>query len=89
MLAGRLRGPSWLPRARRRECGHPRALTRQLYALSWWQALPVLLARQWKLTLRDAALVRGRIIQVRAALAACARSACLRLAAASNPAWTT
>ena len=54
-----------------RESGHPRALTRKLYALTWFQALRVLLSRQWLLTLRDSALVRGRIIQVPAPCARC------------------
>ena len=51
-----------------REDGHPGALTKQAYALTWWQAVGVLLDRQWKLTIRDSALVRGRIIQARACL---------------------
>ncbi|KAK9907686.1 hypothetical protein WJX75_008105 [Coccomyxa subellipsoidea] len=48
----------------RPEDGHPAALTRKAFALTWWQAVGVLLDRQWKLTVRDGALVRGRIIQV-------------------------
>lgn len=48
-----------------REDGHTAALTKKAFALTWWQAVGVLLDRQWKLTVRDGALVRGRIIQVR------------------------
>ncbi|BDA47962.1 ABC transporter G family member 36 [Coccomyxa sp. Obi] len=48
----------------RPEDGHPSALPKKAFALTWWQAVGVLLNRQWKLTVRDSALVRGRIIQV-------------------------
>ena len=48
-----------------RKQAHPLALSRAPYALTWSQAFRVLLKRQWKLTVRDSALVRGRIIQVR------------------------
>ncbi len=47
-----------------RKQAHPLALSRAPYALTWSQAFRVLLRRQWKLTVRDSALVRGRIIQV-------------------------
>ena len=47
-----------------REDSHPAALPKLPFALSWWEAVRVLLDRQWKLTVRDGALVRGRIIQV-------------------------
>ena len=43
---------------------HPAALPKQAFALSWWEAVCVLVHRQWKLTVRDGSLVRGRIIQV-------------------------
>ncbi|CAL8463057.1 g2591 [Coccomyxa elongata] len=48
----------------RPEDGHPSALPKKAFALTWRQAVCVLLDRQWKLTVRDSALVRGRIIQV-------------------------
>ena len=47
-----------------REDSHPAALPKQPYALSWWEAVRVLVDRQWRLTVRDGSLVRGRIIQV-------------------------
>lgn len=47
-----------------REDSHRAALPKLPYALSWWQAVRVLLGRQWKLTVRDGSLVRGRFIQV-------------------------
>ena len=47
-----------------REDSHPAALPKLPFSLSWWEAVRVLLDRQWKLTVRDGALVRGRIIQV-------------------------
>ena len=47
-----------------REDSHPAALPKLPFALSWWEAVRVLVDRQWKLTVRDGSLVRGRIIQV-------------------------
>ena len=47
-----------------REDSHPAALPKKPFALSWCEAVRVLLHRQWKLTVRDGSLVRGRIIQV-------------------------
>ena len=47
-----------------REDSHPAALPKLPFALTWWEAVRVLLDRQWKLTVRDGSLVRGRIIQV-------------------------
>ena len=47
-----------------RENSHPAALPKLPFALTWWEAVWVLTQRQWKLTVRDASLVRGRIIQV-------------------------
>lgn len=54
-----------------REDSHPAALPKLPYALSWWEAVRVLTLRQWKLTVRDRALVRGRLIQVSAAQPCC------------------
>lgn len=52
-----------------RKDSHPAALPQRPYALSWWEAVHVLMERQWKLTVRDAGLVRGRVIQVSASSA--------------------
>ena len=54
-----------------RKDSHPAALPQRPYALSWWEAVHVLMERQWKLTVRDAGLVRGRVIQVSASSAFC------------------
>lgn len=62
-----------------REDSHPAALPKKPFALTWCEAVRVLLHRQWKLTVRDGSLVRGRIIQVsvippRMHVPACARA---------------
>ncbi|KAK9807392.1 hypothetical protein WJX73_000014 [Symbiochloris irregularis] len=48
----------------KREEGHPGALVRERYALSWPRAVKVVTERQWTLTLRNKGMIYARIIQV-------------------------
>lgn len=44
---------------------HPAALKQGKYALSAWESLKVVTTRQALLTIKDAGLIRGRLVQVR------------------------